>query len=114
MAYAPPRSLVGGDPREACRILNQLVRESVAQRRAGQCPSLARSGVRYVREPKGQDIWLTARETFERGWGDSVLAGKRAEVGIKRIRPGLSHAVAVVDGKMVLDPSRFLGMRGPG
>jgi hypothetical protein len=125
MAVVPSRTLVGSNPRKACRILNGLVEDSVTQRRNGQVPSLAASGVRYRREPRGIDRWLTALETFQQGYGDcedlavwaaadQVLLGRRAEVCIKAIRPGLSHAVVLVNGKTVLDPSRFLGMRGAG
>lgn len=125
MAYRPPVAMVRDNPQAAARVLNQLARTSVDQRRQGLVPALYASGVRYKREPRGVDEWLTAAETYKRGWGDCedlavwlvadmLTRGIPAEVVIKKVRPGLSHAMVLIGRSRLEDPSRKLGMTGRG
>lgn len=117
--YRPPPAILR-DPYLMLPHLERLVRESVAQRRAGLVPALHQTQVRYQREPPGSEDWLTALETWKAGWGDCEdlaiwraadlrLQGYPAKVVIKLVRPGKMHA-QVWDGKALRDPSRARGM----
>jgi hypothetical protein len=105
--------------------LERLVQQSVGQIRAGLVPPLLTSGVRYRKEPRGVEEWMTALETSRRGHGDcedlaiwlsSELRARNrdqnAKVVIKLVRPGLMHALVASRGAL-LDPSKLLGMKGP-
>ena len=108
------------------RVLARLVRESVLERRSGLVPALYSTQVRYQREPKKKDEWLTALETYHAGHGDCedlcvwlcadlIVAGDaHAQVILKDVRPGLRHALVLDGFGNVRDPSRKLGMKGPG
>lgn len=89
-------------------------------------PSLYSSGVKYQREPKGREDWLTLPLLLERGVGDceDLAAARAAELRhagergaraiVKRVRPGLWHClVRRADGRLE-DPSKKLGMKGAG
>lgn len=102
------------------RTLNALVNASLRE----SAPPLARTAIRYRREPLGREQWQTAAETFARGEGDCedlsiYLArdfrarGIPAHVVIKRTRSGGLHALVLarVHGRtLLLDPSKARGM----
>lgn len=117
----------GKRPHEWRPLLDELLRASVAQRRAG-LPPLSQTSVRYQREPKRRERWQSAQRTYELGYGDCedlatylaadlIVAGIPAKVITKRVRPGLRHALTLarVHGRYTLiDPSRARGMGGRG
>jgi len=108
-------------------MLEGLALASLTQIRAGRVSiALYRSGVRYRREPRGVERWQTAAETLRRGHGDceDLVAWRVAELrarGEKGARPhvysprvGLMHCVVRRGNGALEDPSKLLGMRGPG
>lgn len=85
-------------------------------------PLLYESGVRYQREPAGNEQWLTVPQVEAVGWGDceDLAAWRAAELRVHlgeparaiAIRTGAKKFHAVVrraDGS-IEDPSRELGM----
>lgn len=110
-------------------LLERMVQQSVRDRRAGT-PPLAATRVVYKREPSRRELWQSAASTAAIGDGDCEdlaiwLAadlrcdlGADASVDVKPVRPGLRHArvrVRTPNGRVViLDPSRWRGMRGKG
>lgn len=109
-------------------LLERLVQQSVRDRRAGT-PPLARTKVRYQREPSRRELWQSAESTLVLGDGDCedlavwLAADIRhdlklpARVVIKNVRPGLRHARVGLTHRgreVILDPSLWRGMRGPG
>lgn len=106
-------------------LLAGLALANFAQMRAGdRFPSIYRSGIRYRREPAGQERWQTARALLQSGFGDCEdLAAyhvawlwsrgeRKARPIVRKIRPGLEHAlVRRADGR-IEDPSARLGMKG--
>lgn len=127
MPFVPPASWLRHNREKALAKLDELMRLSVEQRLAGRVPALYSTGIRYKREPRGIDQWLTAEETYAHGMGDCedlavwlaadhIVAGDpSACVVIKPVRPGLDHALVMTgDGKVLRDPSRILGMLGKG
>lgn len=88
-------------------------------------PSLYSSGVRYIREPIGQEEWLSVPEVLRRGGGDCedlacwraaelILRGKRAEPIWRRMPSSVSgqalYHILVRVGLSIEDPSKLLGM----
>lgn len=99
----------------------------------GQWPALYDSGVRYKREPRGSERWLTPSVVLLKGEGDceDLAAYRAAELRVTGEDPGARAVVvrsgdrtwhAVVDrteGEHAAydefeDPSAALGMRTPG
>lgn len=110
-------------------LLERLVQQSVRDRRAGTPPLAAVQKVRYEREPSRRELWQSAESTAVLGNGDCEdlsiwLAadirhdlGIPAKVVIKNVRPGLRHARVGIPYKgreVIVDPSIWRGMRGPG
>ncbi len=90
---------------------------------AGGFPPLYETGVRYVREPRGQERWLPPSEVLRRGQGDCEdLAAYRAaelrltgedphaEARVVRTGPRTWHAVVLREDGDWEDPSAGLGM----
>lgn len=113
---------VPAEPAALAAVANALL--PTAQRQARELPPLYASGVRYKREPRGTERWLLPREVHERGHGDCEdlalwraaelrNAGAAARVKVIPVRRGLFHAV-VQTPEGIEDPSKRLGMRGPG
>lgn len=109
------------------RFLTALQLVDQDQLTSGRYPSLYRSGVRYQREPRGQEDWQTVSRTFRLKYGDceDLAAWRAAELVvtgedtgaravIKRVRPGLIHCLVQRGSGAMEDPSRVLGMRGAG
>lgn len=107
-------------------LLWGIMMASVAQIREGlvRVP-LYKSGVRYAREPLGSEVWQTALETLEKGFGDCEdlvawrcaelrCAGEDATPYVKDVRPGLRHCLVRRANGALEDPSRALGMGGAG
>jgi hypothetical protein len=106
------------------RLLEDLVEESVQQRRAGLVPALANAPhIRYVRHAGEQ--WRTALDTFQNGHGDCdnlsvwlaadcVYRGVPARVVLRHVGPRQWHAVVELVGrsgrKGIADPSKARGM----
>ncbi len=99
-----------------------LMRRAAARGRP--IPMLYRAGVRYQREPTGQEAWDTVDRVMRRGYGDceDLAAWLAAElrftgvdplaaVVIRRTGPQTMHAQVESRGQ-ILDPSRRLGMGG--
>lgn len=93
------------------------------QLRSGRYPRLYKSGVRYQREPRGQEDWQTVSRAFRAKLADCedlaawraaelVVTGEdaRARAVIKRVRPGLIHCLVLRGNGALEDPSRLLGM----
>ena len=98
-----------------------------AQRVGQPLPLLYQSGVRYEREPPGSEVWQLPREAYSAKGGDCEdlacwLAAERQLAGDRDwlpkvifVSPVLRHIVAVnTRTGVVEDPSRRLGMKGPG
>jgi len=82
-------------------------------------PNLYRSGVRYRKEPDGQDQWLTASQLLSKGYGDCEdvacyqaayyrAHGEPAIVKVVRTRRGKFHAIVQRGNGVLEDPSRIL------
>lgn len=112
-------------PREVAAMLYGLQLASEAQLQSQRLPSLYSSGVRYEREPYGQERWQLPRETLMRRAGDCedlaawraaelVVSGvdQNARAVLKQVRPGLMHCIVLLTGGRLEDPSAKLGMRG--
>ena len=91
--------------------------------------TLYKSHVRYQAEPLGSEIWQSAKETYDLGFGDceDLVAIRVAEyihggmpaamfgrpgVGpyIKDVRPGLRHCLVRLPNGALECPSRAMGM----
>lgn len=94
-----------------------------ARQQGRQAPPLYKSGVRYRREPAGQETWDSWDRVLRRGYGDceDLAAWRAAElrfngidrgarVAIVRTGPKLMHAVVRRSNGAIEDPSRRLGM----
>ena len=113
-------------PREIEAMLYGLARACLAQMREQKFPPLYKSGVRYKREPIGQEVWQTAKETLAKGYGDceDLAAWRLAELWMSgetgarpecySPRPGLIHCVVRRATGRREDPSKRLGMGGAG
>jgi len=92
-------------------------------------PMLYKSGVRFIREKEGEELWPTIGEVIANGGGDceDLAAWRVAELRVKGIpaRPAwrhrlvrmpsgneatLYHILVYIPGKGFDDPSRRLGM----
>lgn len=108
-------------------LLEALVNINRAELRDNDFPPLYRAGIRYLREPKGREIWKDVAKTFQSGHGDCEdLAcwrvaelrnnGKRAQPYIRyRIAPGgmlVYHVMVLRANGKLEDPSKVLGMKG--
>lgn len=93
--------------------------------RANPQEPLYRSGVRYRREAVGSESWQLPSETASLRGGDCEdlacwraaelqIAGERARVLVKQVRPRLFHVVVVRANGTIEDPSKKLGMKGAG
>ena len=112
-----------------------LTAPNVALQRRFRYPDLLTSGIRYKREPPGEEEWRHINSLYECGEGDcedlaaAYVAQRRVwafENGIKgfashvivtAVQPGLRHARAweSLNGVItVIDPSKILGMGGEG
>lgn len=80
-------------------------------------PSLLAAGVRYRREPWGEERWQTIPEVLAAGAGDceDLATWLAAEIGGRafpvRTRAGW-HILTRATNGAILDPSRTLGMGG--
>lgn len=103
---------------------------NVEQMRVGAVTQrLYESRVRYQAEPLGSEIWQSAKETLELGFGDcedlvawrvaeyihgGMTAGLLGKTGvspyIKDVRPGLRHCLVRLPNGALECPSRKLGM----
>lgn len=108
------------------RILHGIVIANVAYlRRNPHIPHPYKAGIRYQREPRGQEHWKGIAQTLRDGHGDcedlaSYLAawyrarGQKAQIHIvwKRSRRGgrLFHIQVRGPSGRIEDPSRVLGM----
>lgn len=94
-----------------------------ARQRGRPIPALYKAGVRYRREPTGQESWDTIDRVLARGYGDceDLAAWRAAElvesggdpgarVAIIRTGPKTMHAVVRRSNGSTEDPSRRLGM----
>lgn len=111
-------------PAVLAALLEGLVQAHCAMVAAGvvDVPPLYRSGVRYRREPRGQERWQLPWQTFEAGHGDCEdlavwraaelrLAGYGARPVVYRTGPRTLHVVVWRDDRGdIEDPSRLLGM----
>jgi hypothetical protein len=108
-------------------FLSALQRVCEQQLSSAPFPPLYESGVRYLREPRGQENWQTCHETLKKQSGDceDLAAWRAAELRvsgrdpgavaiIKRVRPGLIHCLVRRGNGSLEDPSKVLGMRGKG
>ncbi len=110
---------------EAEALLHGLVHLDVLQLRSGVPPisSALKSGrLRYIRSDPDEH-WLNIREIWEKGGGDCedlaaaiaaeliAVFGRRARVVLKRMGPGLVHALTEdMQSGQLLDPSITGGM----
>lgn len=107
-------------------FLNALQLVDQGQLRSARYPSLYASGVRYQREPAGEEDWQTVSVTYRRKTGDCedlaawraaelVVSGEdtKARAVLKRIRPGLIHCIVRRGNGQYEDPSKLLGMAPP-
>ena len=108
-------------------LLIGLMLADMAQLRKsrGKIPSLYMSGVRYKREPEGEENWQTAEECVRLGYGDceDLAAWRAAELRVsgqdplaravlREVRPGLMHCLVMRANGQLEDPSKKLGMGG--
>lgn len=113
-------------PRYVEHALEGLARIAAEQIATGAFPLLYKSGVRYERE-RGTEHWQTPAEVIESGRADcedlsayrvgelrASGADPGARVVIVRTGPRTLHAVVRRSDGSTEDPSRALGMRGPG
>lgn len=108
-------------------LLEAQVRINVeAHQRGYRLPPLYTSGVRYEREPRGQERWLSAPWIYELGAGDceDLACARAAELRLAglpafaipkaptaRVGGGkLYHIIVDRTGGELEDPSRRLGM----
>jgi hypothetical protein len=113
-------------PKEIEAMLFGLARACLVQLRNGNYPLLYKSRVRYKREPIGQEVWQTCKETLAKGHGDceDLAAWRCAELWLQgeyaarpecySPRPGLIHCVVRRASGRREDPSKRLGMGGDG
>lgn len=98
---------------------------SLRDLRRANLPSLYQSGVRYRRESVGSEIWQLPTETARIGYGDCEdlaawrcaelrLQGIPARMQVRQVRAGLWHVTVKLPNGKTEDPSRRLGMKGPG
>lgn len=113
--------------REIQIFLFALQRVCESQLSSQPFPPLYESGVRYQREPRGQENWQTCKETMRLRTGDceDLAAWRAAELRVSgadtaalavimRVRPGLIHCLVRRGNGVLEDPSKRLGMRGKG
>lgn len=100
-----------------------LVTLAMHDLRAHRLPPLYSAGVRYRREPPGQEVWQLPSQTAERGFGDCEdlsawrvaelrLAGEAAKIVFRKSGRNLWHALVRRANGDLEDPSAKLGMRG--
>lgn len=118
-------SIGARDSTEIEDLLTGLVKLNLGQLRRGLCPPLYQAGVRYKRELPTRERWQTALETYQLRTGDCEdlasylaaslqLVGKDCRAAVIDIRPGLKHCVVLFPDGTIEDPSKKLGMPGPG
>lgn len=108
---------------EVAGLIWGIMKASEAQIRDGQVTVwLYDSGVRYMAEPLGSEVWQTFKETLELRHGDCedlvaarcaelrVRKGIMAEPYVKDVRPGLRHCLVRLPSGALECPSRTLGM----
>lgn len=112
---------------ELLEVLGALVRIDERQlRRDPRIPDIYKSGVRYQREEREKNEWLTVLGALKRGVADCedlaawlcaqrrVQGDRNAKVVLKHVRRGLWHVLVQRGNGAIEDPSAMLGMRGPG
>ncbi len=122
---------VAPNPAAIADAVNALAYRSYCElaraRKAGRhIPSILSGGVRYQREPRDEEKWLTISQLFRQGHGDCEdlsaariaeqwMAGDRnAHADVKVVNPTLIHIRMRRGDGTLEDPSRLLGMRGAG
>lgn len=107
------------DPQTLRALLVGLVAASERQIREGNLPELYRAGIVYRREPRGVEVWQTARVTARRGLGDceDLAIYRAAELRVQGIdatavvmrtrTAGQLHAVVRWPDGAIEDPSRI-------
>lgn len=88
-------------------------------------PSLYKAGVRYREEPWPRERWLTAAQVLKQGHGDCedlvawrvaelLESGVEARPAVIRTSRNVWHVILERGTGEREDPSRRLGMKGPG
>jgi hypothetical protein len=106
-------------------LLEGLVRLDLSQLRRGLVPPIYKSRVRYRREARGREDWLSAKAANRAGFADCEdlacylaasyrLVGVQAVAIVKEVRPGLKHCLVRLPDGRIEDPSKRLGMKGKG
>lgn len=112
-------------PAELVAALAGLQRAAEVDLRCHALPSLYDSGVRYRRERPMAEHWQLPSQTIVAGVGDCEdlsawraaelkNAGENAEIVLIRAKPRLWHVAVRRESGAIEDPSRILGMQGPG
>lgn len=100
-----------------------LVALAMRDLRGAALPALYQSGVRYRREPPGQEVWQLPHQTMALGYGDCEdlaswrvaelrIAGENAKLVFRRSGRRLWHALVRRGNGELEDPSKILGMKG--
>ena len=116
-------------PKQVAHMLYalQVACEDQLRSNRGRIPRLYASGVRYRREPLGQESWQLPTVTLQARSGDCedlaawraaelVVTGedRRAKAVVRIVRAGLMHCVVLRGNGAIEDPSKILGMNGKG
>lgn len=119
------------DPETIAICLDALFRiDLLYLKRHPKTPHPYRAGVRYQREPKGQERWASIPKVIERGQGDCEdlacwLTAWYVSSGVDPLarvtfthrdtpHGSLYHILCLRGSGVVEDPSKRLGMGGPG
>ena len=112
-------------PSELVAALAGLQRAAEIDLRRNAAPALYDSGVRYRRERPMSEHWQLPSQALVSGYADCEdlsawraaelkNAGENAEIVLIRAKPRLWHVAVRRESGAIEDPSRLLGMKGPG
>ncbi len=109
-------------------LLESLININRMELRANKIPPLYNAGVKYVREPVGEENWRDVVSIYRDGFGDCEDLScwriaelrnnnKRCEPYIRwRVDPSnnmlIYHVMVLRTGEVLEDPSKILGMKG--